>query len=319
MSGGTPKIAVPVRSFSNAEILRRELLENFPGAAFNDTGKPLKGDDLVRFLDGMDGAVIGLEPINDEVLDRLPDLKIVAKYGVGMDGVDTEACARHGVEVGWTGGVNRLGVAEMVLCFMIGLMRDIFVVEHSFRDERWAPRGGRQLSGRTVGIIGVGHVGKEVVRLLAPFECEILVNDVIDQSRYYREHGLIEASKDEICERADIVTVHTPLDETTRHMFDASVFKRMKRTAFLVNAARGAIVKQDDLKQALKDREIAGAALDVFEFEPPNDLELTKLPNLFCTAHTGGSAYESILAMGRSAIGHLAEHFGVAAARRMAK
>lgn len=305
-----PVVKVASRSFSKHPVLRREITGAFDGVQFNETGATLGGDTLVDFMQGTEGAVVGLEPITAEFLDRSPDLKMVSKYGVGIDNVDRDACAERGVAIGWTGGVNRRGVAEMTLCMMIGLMRGIFFSERRLREARnWEKDGGTQLSGHTVGIVGVGFVGKELVELLRPFGCRILVNDIIDQSKYYAANGLVEITKEEIFEAADIITVHTPLDDSTRAMVDAVMLGRMKESAYFINAARGGIVVQEDLKAALKAGAIAGAAIDVFAEEPCDDVEFLTLPNLYCTPHTGGSAEESILAMGRSAIGHLVDHF----------
>ena len=311
MSG--PAIAVTSRSFSSHPTLRRELTSAFDNVRFNDAGPALEGDGLVRFIGDAEGAIVSLEKVSDAVLAGLPRLRIIAKYGVGIDNLDRPAMARRGVTLGWTGGLNKRGVAEMTLAFMIGLTRQLFVSERLLRASAdWTKRGGVQLSGRTVGIIGVGFVGKDLIALLKPFGCRILVNDIVEQDDFYRANGLIAAGKEQIYAEADLVTVHTPLDDTTRGMIDLDVFRRMKRTAYFINAARGPIVVQDDLKRALKDGLIAGAAIDVFEAEPCSDAELLALPNLFCTPHTGGSAEESVLAMGRSAIGHLMAFFKAA-------
>ena len=305
-----PVVKVASRSFSKHPVLRHEITEAFADVVFNESGATLSGVPLVEFFQGVEGAVIGLEPITSDFLDQCPDLKIVSKYGVGLDSVDQDACRARGVAIGWTGGVNRRGVAEMALCLMIGLMRGILFSERRLRvAQNWDKYGGTQLSGHSVGFIGVGFVGKELVDLLRPFDCRILVNDILNQADYYADNGLIEAAKEEIFEEADIITVHTPLDASTRGMIDMSVLRRMKESAYLINVARGGIVKQDDLKQALQANVIAGAALDVFDVEPCDDVEFLTLPNLYCTPHTGGSAEESILAMGRSAIRHLVDHF----------
>jgi phosphoglycerate dehydrogenase-like enzyme len=308
MSG--PKIAVTSRSFSSNPVLRSELLRAFSEVKFNDAGPPLEGERFVEFIGDAPGAIVSLEKVTDAVLAQLPTLRIIAKYGVGIDNLDQAAMQRRGVALGWTGGLNKRGVSEMTLAFMIGLCRQLFVSERMLRGQGdWTKRGGVQLSGRTVGIIGVGFVGKDLIELLKPFGCRILVNDILEQRDYYRANGLIEATKEQIYAEADIVTVHTPLDDATRGMINADVFKRMKRSAYFINAARGPIVVQDDLKRALQAGEIAGAAIDVFDVEPCMDMELLGLPNLWCTPHTGGSAEESVLAMGRSAIGHLKDFF----------
>ncbi|NQV55721.1 MAG: phosphoglycerate dehydrogenase [Rhodospirillales bacterium] len=305
-----PVVKVASRSFSKHPVLRQEISDAFANVTFNDGGATLDGDELVAFFQGVEGGVIGLEPITGSFLDQCPDLKIVSKYGVGLDSVDQDACRDRGVRVGWTGGVNRRGVAEMALCLMIGLQRNILFSERRLRAEgNWEKDGGTQISGHAIGIIGVGHIGKELISLLQPFGCQILVNDIIDQADYYRKQDVTEASKEEIFRSADIVTVHTPLDDKTRHMINADTLGQMKPTSYFINIARGGIVNQADLKTALKSGVIAGAAIDVFDVEPCEDKEFLGLPNLYCTPHTGGSAEESILAMGRSAIGHLVEHF----------
>jgi phosphoglycerate dehydrogenase-like enzyme len=307
---GKAKIAVTSRSFSSHPILRSELLREFPETIFNDVGPPLENQRLVDFIGDASGAIVSLEKVTDTVLGSLPGLRVIAKYGVGIDNLDQAAMQRRGVALGWTGGLNKRGVSEMTLAFMIGLCRQLFMSARLLRDGAdWTKRGGVQLSGRTVGIIGVGFVGKDLIELLKPFGCRILVNDILDQRDYYAANGLIAATKEQIYAEADIVTVHTPLDDTTRGMINADAFRRMKRSAYFINAARGPIVVQDDLKHALKTGEIAGAAIDVFDVEPCADMELLGLPNLYCTPHTGGSAEESVLAMGRSAIGHLKDFF----------
>ena len=180
-----PLIKVAARSFSKHPVLRSELLAAFPNTVFNEEGARFDGDELIGYLAGADGAVIGLEPITDAVLGRLPGPADRLEIRVGLDGIDQEACARRQVAVRWTPGLNKRGVAEMALCFMLGMARNIFVSHQQVRDGNWDKDGGTLFSGRTVGIIGVGHIGKELVGLLRPFGCTILANDIIDQADYY--------------------------------------------------------------------------------------------------------------------------------------
>lgn len=307
-----PIIKVASKSFSTHPVLRSELLASFPGGIFNENGQRFSGKALIEFFHDAHGVVVGLEAITDDLLAACPKLKIISKYGVGLDQVDQEACKYREVHVAWTGGVNRRGVAEMTLCYMIGLSRNIFFSARGLRASNdWSKLGGTDLSGQIVGIIGAGHIGKEVISLLKPFGCKILANDILDQSNYYLEMGVTETDKEEIYACADIVSLHMPLDLTTRRLIDADVFAKMKDTAYLVNVARGGIVDQQALKQALKNKQIAGAAVDVFEVEPSDDQAFLTLPNLYCTPHTGGSSADSILAMGRSSIGHLINYFNV--------
>jgi len=304
------KIVVTSRSFSAHPKLREELLALFPNTKFNDEGTIVGEKTLAEFFLGADGAVVALDPITLNLLNQCPDLKIISKFGVGMDNVDIEACKIRDVSIGWTGGLNRRGVAEMALCYMIGLSRHIFFSARDLRcSNSWIKDGGQDLSKKTIGIIGVGYVGKELIGLLRGFGCKILVNDIIEQREYYKENELVETDKEEIFKTADIISVHTPLDSSTEKMFTQRVFSLMKQSSFLINVARGGIVDQLALKTALMENNIAGAAIDVYEIEPCNDFELLKLPNLYCTPHTGGSSEQSMLAMGRSAINHLKKYF----------
>jgi len=302
-------IAITSAAFSKDVYLISRLLERFPNSIFNPKSEMLTGAELRQFLSDADGAVIGRDLIGEDLLKNCPKLKIVSKYGVGLDNVDHRACQKYGVTVGWTGGVNRLSVAEQTLGFMLALCRNLYQTSCLLKSGQWVTNGGWELSGKTAGIIGVGHVGKELIRLLVPFNCRILVNDILAQSEFYRSNGLVESSKETIFSESDIVSIHTPLTEETRYLVNRKTLSLMKNTAFLINTSRGAVVNQTDLKEALMSKTIAGAALDVFEEEPPQDLEFLQLPNLFCTPHVGGNAIEAVRAMGLSAIHHLEEFY----------
>ncbi|SNB47004.1 phosphoglycerate dehydrogenase [Geobacter sp. DSM 9736] len=309
MTRSSIKIAATSPSFSKHNALRKELLDQFPQALLNVTGNRLEGEDLCEFIGDADGVIVGLESIDDRVLSMLPRLKMISKYGVGLDNIDCDACIKRGIQIGWTGGVNRLSVAEMTLGFMLALCRNIFASSFQLKSGTWNKQGGQQLSGKTVGIIGAGYIGKEVIRLLSPFNCRVLVNDIVNQDEFYREAGVVEASKEQIFRNADIVTIHTPLTSATRAMVNLDTLRMMKQSSFLINTARGPIVCPEDLKRALHEGLIAGAAIDVYDEEPPSDEELLALPNLICTPHIGGNAEEAVLAMGMSAIYHLREFF----------
>ena len=303
------RIGITTQSFSKNPLLRKELLESFPDCSFNDSVSHPCPEDLVRLLRDCDGAVVGLEPMGEELIRRLPRLKIISKYGVGLDNLDLAACARNEVALGWTPGLNRLSVAEMTLGMMLALLRHLVSTCHKLKGGYWEKAVGAELTGKTVGIIGLGHVGKEVARLLEPFHCRILANDIVDIGAYCRKHGLTPSPKSAIWKEADLVTLHTPLTSRTHGLVDRKVLGRMKRTAYLVNTARGPIVNPKALKWALQKEIIAGAALDVYCEEPPKDKELLGSPHLICTPHRAGSSREAVLAMGRSAIGHLRRFF----------
>jgi D-3-phosphoglycerate dehydrogenase len=301
-------IAVVSRTFSNVPELVAELNKYFTNVRYNPTEK-LKGESLVEFIGDAEAALVALEQVDGAVLDACPNLKIVSKYGVGLDNIDLAACKERGVKIGWTGGTNRLSVAEMAVGFMLSLARNLFKTSYELKRGIWNKDGGRQLSARTVGVIGVGFTGKEVIRLLKPFNCRILVNDIIDQREYYEREGLIEATKEQIFKEADVITLHVPLTKETERMINQDTLALMQPTTFVINSARGPLIDLQALKRALQNGTIAGAAIDVYDEEPPRDIDLLSLNNLICTPHIGGNSREAVLAMGMAAIEHLKEHF----------
>lgn len=301
----TTRVVVASRSFSRHPVLRRELLARYEHVTFNESGRALSGPELAAFLQGHDKAVTALEVIDEELLVQLPQLKVIGKYGVGLDMIDLDAMARHGVHLGWTGGVNKRSVAELVIAAAISLLHRTAESHAEVRAGQWRQLQGRQLSGRTVGIVGCGHIGKDVVSLLRAFDCRILAHDILDFPDFYAANGVIAVSLDEMLAEAEVVTIHLPLDASTRGMFDARRLQAMRRGSCLINIARGGIVDETALKSVLKNGHLAGAALDVFTQEPPLDTELLNMPTLIATGHIGGSTEEAVVAMGRAAIAGL--------------
>ena len=296
------RIVVTARSFAKNATLRQELLARYGEATFNESGRVLSGEPLIALLRGHDRAIVGLEPIDERILTAVPELRVISKYGVGLDGVDLEAIARHGVKLAWTGGVNRRSVAELTLMFAIALLHRLPQCDQELRAGQWNPLVGRQLTSRTVGVIGCGHVGKELVGLLQPFGCRVLANDIRDYAEFYDAHGVEPVSLLHLLRESEVVTLHVPLDATTRGMIGAREIAQMRKGAVLINAARGGLVDEAALRQALTSGHLAGAAFDVFAQEPPADRALLELPTFLGTPHIGGSSEEAQLAMGRAAI-----------------
>lgn len=269
---------------------------------FNESGRALEGHELAGFLRGHDKAITALERLDDALFAALPELRVIGKYGVGLDMIDLSAMRRHGVRLGWTGGVNRQAVAELVIAFAISLLRCLPAANGDLRSGIWRTPVGRHLSGRCVGIVGCGHVGKEVALYLRPFGCRLLAYDIIGFPKFYRAHGIEAVDLDTLLRTAEIVTLHLPLDSSTAGMLDARRLSLMRPDAILINTARGGLVDEIALEKMLRDKRLAGAAFDVFSTEPPERQELLSMPNFFGTPHLGAGTEEAILAMGRAAI-----------------
>jgi D-3-phosphoglycerate dehydrogenase len=216
--------------------------------------------------------------------------------------IDLEAARRCGVSVRWTPGVNRQAVAELTICFMIALCRSVVPLAREMAAGGWRHPGGRQLSSAVVGVLGCGHVGQEVARICRAFGATVLAHDIQTYDDFYRQYTIIPVSLDALLTESDLVTIHLPLDPSTRGLMGGREIGVMKPTAFLINTARGGIVDESALKDALMNGRLAGAAFDVFAEEPPAQRNLLSMNNFVGTPHIGGGTSEAVLAMGRAAI-----------------
>ena len=295
-------LAVASRSFSKHPQLRKKVLELYPDAKFNDKGTALHGKELITFLQGCSKAITALEKIDENVLSQLPDLKVIGKYGVGLDMLDLHAMNSHGVLLGWQGGVNKRSVSELVISFSISLLHRAIFANNEVKSGRWYQIKGSQLSNKKFGIIGCGHIGKDLVKLLQPFECNIFSYDILNFPDFYKKHGVVAVELDKLLKDCDVISLHVPLDESTKNILSAEKLGLMKESAVLINLARGGLIDEKALKERILSKKIAGVALDVFDIEPPIDEEFAFLENVVITPHIGGSSEEAILTMGLSAI-----------------
>ncbi|HZF29582.1 MAG TPA: NAD(P)-dependent oxidoreductase [Gammaproteobacteria bacterium] len=305
-------MAVPAISFAQHPGLVKLLLERYPGAKVNVEGVPYyrSEQETIDYLRGHDAAIVSFEPINERTLGALPELKVISKLGVGLDKIDPAALRAHGVRLGWTPGVNKRSVAELTLCLAIAALRHVVDLNAAMRRaERPLQRMGRHLSGRVVGVHGCGEIGKEFVRLLQPFECTVLACDTKDYSEFYARYGVTPVSFDELLARSEVLSIHLTVTKLTRGLYDAATLDKLRPDCVLINTARGRIVDETALKERLKARRIAAAAVDAFAVEPPTDDELLSLPNFIATPHLGASAEEARWRMGETAIDGLVDNF----------
>jgi len=274
----------------------------YPDDKFNDEGLSLSGDSLVDFLDKHEKAITALEKIDDSILRHLPDLKVIGKYGVGLDMIDLHAMKKYNINLGWTGGVNKRSVSELVISYSIALLHKTVFANNEVKKGEWSQIKGRQLTDCIFGIIGCGHVGKDLVRLLQPFNCKILAHDILNFKDFYDKYRVIPVGIEDLICQSDVITLHLPLDKSTKNILDRDKLSLLKNDAVLINLARGGLIDEVALKGLLKSNKITGAALDVFEVEPPVDQSFANMDNVLVTPHIGGSTEEAILAMGMAAI-----------------
>lgn len=274
----------------------------------NTKGRELNEKELIDLLVESDAtiAIVGREVISKDVLDQAKNLKFIAKYGVGLDNLDASDLARRGIGLGWTGGVNRRAVAELVMGFAIGHLRNVVVSVERLRRGEWIKDGGRDLSAQTVGIVGYGCVGSEVAKIMGFLGCRLIYTDVQDRSQDALETGATSLPLDDLLRVADVVTMHVPLTQETEGMIGARELGLMKSTALLINTSRGAVVDFEAACGAVMSGALGAFAADVFP-EEPMDLTPWNHPRLYFTPHIGGNSTEAVLAMGRSAMAHVKE------------
>jgi D-3-phosphoglycerate dehydrogenase len=259
-------------------------------------------DDIVRFVDGAEILINHLAPINGDILDRLPALKLVAVSRGGPVNIDVAACKARKVKLVNTPGRNSSAVAEFTIAAILAETRLIRAGHEALRQGVW--RGDlyrfdkidAELSEMTVGLIGYGHIGTKVVRLLKPFGCRILVCDpYVPLSAEDREDDVEQVDLDTLLKRSDVVSLHARVTEETKGFLAAAQFARMKPGAYFINTARGPMVNYDDLYQALKSRHIRGAMLETFWLEPPPpESPLLKLDNVTLTPHIAGASTTTV-------------------------
>jgi D-3-phosphoglycerate dehydrogenase len=235
--------------------------------------------------------------LSRNLLRQCPRLRLVAVHGAGFDKIDLEAASEFGITVTNAPGANAAGVAELTIAIAVALVRELFPVADATKGGMWneARRQGTELAGKTLGILGVGHVGSRVARRALGFEMDVIAYDPAYTAEQLAAKGIRRASFDQVVAAADILTLHVPLDDTTHHLLDKRAASRMKRGAYLLNLSRGPVVDEKAVEEALLRGHLAGAAFDVREIEPPTGADsLTKLPNVIVTPHIGGSTDEAL-------------------------
>lgn len=298
-------VLISTSSFARHSREPLELLECW-GARyrFNVSGRKLTADEVASLLADVDGLVAGTEPLTREVLRRAPRLKAISRCGTGLDNVDLEAAAELGIEVRNTPDAHVDAVAELALAAILSTLRHLAEADRTVRGGEWRKPMGRLLRGKTVGLVGLGRVGKRLVELLVPFEVSLLASDPLEDPEFAGRHGVRYAGLDDLLERADVVSLHVPYGGEVHHLFDRERLERMKPGAILVNCARGGIVDEDALYEALRDGRLAGAHIDTFEREPYEG-PLSELPNVTLTPHFGSYAVEGRMRMEREAVENL--------------
>ncbi|MFC1941557.1 phosphoglycerate dehydrogenase [Chloroflexota bacterium] len=257
-------------------------------------GEKLSEEELIEGVKECSALIVGVEKITEPVIQASGKLKIIAKHGAGVDNIDIKAAASRGVVVINASGANSEAVADLTIGLFLSLARSIPFADHSVKEGKWPRIVGVQLNGKILGIIGLGQIGKKVVKRALGFDMKVVVYDVLKDEAFAQKWGITYLSLDELLAESDFLSIHVPISPSTRRLIGERELRLMKKEAFLLNISRGDIVDEEALYQVLKEGRIKGAALDVLFNEPPRESPLLKLDNVILTPHMGGYTFEAL-------------------------
>ena len=282
-------------------------LRSFAGGTlvFNPHNRPLSEDELIPLLDGCDGCIAGLDPFTRTVVYSARTLKVISRYGAGVDNVDLAAANERGITVCNTPGVNAEAVADLAFGLMLCLARKLTLLDRNTREGKWDRSIGTELYQKTIGILGLGAVGKAAARRAAGFSMRVLACDPELDTAYARGQGITPVSLDKLIAESDIVSLHLPLKADTRHIISADVMRTMKKGALLINTARGGLIDEAAACALLRSGHLGGMGLDVYEVEPPHDPALFSLDNVVLTPHTAARTAEATASMAAVSVQNL--------------
>ncbi|HYE67778.1 MAG TPA: phosphoglycerate dehydrogenase [Anaerovoracaceae bacterium] len=272
---------------------------------FNTTGKPLTEEELLPLIKDCDGYIAGLDFVTEKALKSCEHLKVISRYGAGYDRVDIAAAKALSIPVTNTPGVNAEAVGELAFGLILSVARRIPYLHASTREGGWVRSTGMELKGKTIGILGLGAIGKVVARCAKGFDMTIMAYDPYINEAYCKDNAIKASTFDEVLEQADVISLHLPLIDSTKHLINTAAFAKMKPAAILVNTSRGGIIDEDAAYYALKNGRLGGLALDAFEIEPPTNSLLFTLNNVVATPHTGAHTAEAVENMAELSVKNL--------------
>ncbi len=294
------RVLVTPTTFGKEDLSLRSTLEKAVGKViYSPVARPLVASELLPLVKEADGYIAGLDQIDSSVIEAAARLQVIARYGVGVDRVDVQAATQRGIVVTNTPGANSVAVAELTIALMLALGRRICRANQATRSGEWPRYSGVGLRGKTVGLVGFGAIGREVASRLKAFGCRLVATDPCVSPDCAEAYSVQLLPLEELLASSDFVSLHASLNASTSGMVDSTLLNRMKQGAFVVNTARGELIDEEALRDALEKGHLGGAALDCFREEPPApDHPLLRLPQVIVTPHTGSHTDEATNAMG---------------------
>jgi D-3-phosphoglycerate dehydrogenase len=291
----TFRVIATARSFCNTDGPHHDFLRRHDCVVDRHAlDHPMTASELREVIAGYEGAILGLDTCDASVIKRADKLRVISRYGAGVDQVDLEAASQHGIAVTNTPGANKIAVAELSIGLMFALARNIPVVATSSRSNVWKRAAGWELTNKTLGVIGLGEIGRAVAVRGHALGMNVVGYDPFTPGEI---ENVRRVELPELIHSSDVITLHCALTPETRNLFNAERLAQMRKGAVLINTARGDLVDEAALLEALKSGHLAGAAADVFHDDPPTSNPLLALDNFIGTPHIGATTKESVLRM----------------------
>ena len=292
----THPVLLTTPKFIPHEAYARDFLARNDCSIIEHTGHARRLDEaaVIDLIGPAEGYIVGSEKVTANIFAAAKNLKVITAQGVGYDHIDVEAATEHGVVVCNCAGCNNHAVAEMALGMMLGLARKIYVTDQAMRAGEWPVTTGPELWGKTLGIVGLGRVGKSMALIGRGLGMRVLATDIAWDITFANEHQISYVPLERLLREADFVSLHCPLTPQTRGLMNADTLRLMKPTAYLINTSRGPVVQEAALVQGLRERWIAGAGIDVFETEPRSNNPYIGFDNVVLTSHRAGNTDEAI-------------------------
>lgn len=275
----------------------------------NRFSRPLKEAEMIEEIKDIDGIIVGVDEITDKVLKTGNKLKVVSKYGTGVDNINIEVATKLNIVVTNTPDTNTEAVADLAFGLILALARKIPLADKTTKEKKWERISGVEVYAKTLGIVGLGKIGRAVAKRAKGFNMNILAYDVVVDNKFIKENKITLVSLNELLKSSDFVTIHMPLTKETKNFIGKEQLELMKNGSFIINTSRGGIVDEDVLYKVLKSNKIAGAALDAYTKEPPVDSPFLALDNVITTPHIGAYTMEALEKMGMIAAQNLIDVF----------
>jgi len=289
------KILITPRSFASfSDKPLKMLTERDYKIKRNNTGRPYKKEEMLKLIKDVDGIIIGIDELSAEIIEEANELKVISKYGIGLDNIDINMATNKKIVVTNTPTANVDAVADLTFGLILSLARRVPEADRKTKGAKWGKIIGKSVWEKTIGIIGLGKIGRQVVKRAKGFEMNILVFDIVKDKKFAQKYGIKYVDLEKLLRKSDYITIHIPLNDATRNMISYEELEKMKKDAFLINTSRGGIVDEKALYDALRDNKLRGAALDVYNNEPLRESPLKELDNVIMTPHIGAYTEEAI-------------------------